>query len=773
MRRPLAFVALVAVGAIAWAQAGTGLGMPTGTALASGTAIREFTSPEGETALGPSFAGALSSPEGRAALAMTTPEYPVTPGDVYTLSFITAGGAVVSSILVDADYRVDLANLGRIEARNLRFADLRALVEKKVLAAYALSAPQLVVKSCGLFPVYVSGEVLKDSIIYPWGLSRLSELWGKGLTPYASSRDIVIRARDGSERRYDLFRAWRDNDLSQDPYLRPQAAVIFPRYDRSIVLGGEVRRPGTYQLLRGEGLRELIEYYGDGLKPSARGDYATIVRRADSDKPDGERLFFDATALDAASPELRDGDTVTIPSRNDYLPVVYFEGAIATGMEAAKQYAMDRQPFRPGDRLTRAFREIAPRISPMADLRRAFIARKGVAQTIPVDLERLLFAYDPSLDIELAAEDRIVIPFGSLDVFVTGEVTKSAWVNTAALTRLSQAVAPLLTKYSSIRDIAVLGSSGVEQRFDLFRAERYGELEQDPFLKPGDVVTVETLSRAVTIAGEVRRPGIYQLLAGEGLVDLVETYAQGFTEQANKARIGLTRVNPGTSGLGSRMVLDWARDSGTELLDRDTIAVAPLSDILPVAYFEGALGVGVEGQNPQVSNRIPYTFYPGELLSSAVKSLRKQFSAVSNLEKAYILRGAERIPVNIAKYLYEKDYSTDYNLLAGDTIVVPFRQFFVSVAGAVRLPGRYPYVPDRSWEYYINLAGGFDKDKNSRDRLEIFDVTGKRRVKTVLIEPEDTIVAASNSFVYYLEKFSPVITTLASLASILAVVLSL
>ena len=62
-----------------------------------------------------------------------------------------------------------------------------------------------------------------------------------------------------------------------------------------------------------------------------------------------------------------------------------------------------------------------------------------------------------------------------------------------------------------------------------------------------------------------------------------------------------------------------------------------------------------------------------------------------------------------------------------DTLIIPFRQYLISVAGAVMDPGRYPYIPDRTWEYYIGLAGGFVNEKNMREVVKIRDINGKNR----------------------------------------------
>ena len=77
-----------------------------------------------------------------------------------------------------------------------------------------------------------------------------------------------------------------------------------------------------------------------------------------------------------------------------------------------------------------------------------------------MNLERLLYAYDIKDDVALQTDDRVVIAFGSLDIFVTGEVLKSSWENAGVLVRLHEAVGPLLTRYSSIRNVAVCTESG-------------------------------------------------------------------------------------------------------------------------------------------------------------------------------------------------------------------------------------------------------------------------------------------------------------------------
>jgi protein involved in polysaccharide export with SLBB domain len=104
-------------------------------------------------------------------------------------------------------------------------------------------------------------------------------------------------------------------------------------------------------------------------------------------------------------------------------------------------------------------------------------------------------------------------------------------------------------------------------------------------------------------------------------------------------------------------------------------------------------------------------------------------------------------------------YRNDILIEENDTLIIPFRQYFVSVAGAVALPGRYPYIPDRSWEYYIGLAGGFDPNRNSGDKITITEISGKKMKKSDAITPETVITAESNKFLYGFNQIAPIITT--------------
>jgi protein involved in polysaccharide export with SLBB domain len=130
-----------------------------------------------------------------------------------------------------------------------------------------------------------------------------------------------------------------------------------------------------------------------------------------------------------------------------------------------------------------------------------------------------------------------------------------------------------------------------------------------------------------------------------------------------------------------------------------------------------------------------------------------------------LLRGDERVAMNLNPMLYDSGYRSEYYVKENDTLIIPFRQYFVTVAGAVAGPGRYPYIPDRTWEYYVALAGGFDPVRNAFESVVITDITGKKLSKSDEITPETIITAQTNGGMYYFNQFAPVITTTLSIIS--------
>ena len=264
-------------------------------------------------------------PADRLLLAISAKNYAVTPGDRYRLTFLLANEAVSNEILVQSDYTVNLNIFGKVNAENMSFSELKPIVEKIISEAYPRSLPSLSIESVGIFHVLIKGEVPNTSYVTAWGLSRLSGTIQDHLGPYSSIREVGIISEDGRLRKYDLFKALHMGIIGEDPYVMPGDTIIVYRKDREVEIKGEIYRPGRYQLLKNQGLRELIDIYGKGVTNLADTSRTRLDRFA------GERaqtLYFDFTGGSQPSSELKDGDVLTIPAKSSNLPIVFFEGAV-------------------------------------------------------------------------------------------------------------------------------------------------------------------------------------------------------------------------------------------------------------------------------------------------------------------------------------------------------------------------------------------------------------------------------------------------------------
>jgi protein involved in polysaccharide export with SLBB domain len=688
------------------------------------------------------------------------------------------GNPVGIQLVLDARYQLKVLNLGNVNARGKTYIQLKTEVENLVSRNYPLSGPSLTLYRVGEFTVTVTGETLLSGNRTVDGLTRVSAML-TNLTGKASIRFVQITSANETVRLYDTFIAARMGDFSRDPYIRPGDRVYIPEAGRIVQITGEVFRQGRYELLPDEGLPELVEKYGGGLTTEAVPGKMSIARLDSPSAP--TRSFINLSWVTRRDVSRVVGDLVTVPNKDGNRQAVFFEGAVITGAEvpkgaendesgnAAAVKVLPRIPYYlyPGETVGNASRNVRQIFTEVSDLTRAYILRDS--SRMPVNLERFLFRNDDFNGIPLRGGDVIVIPFRRYYT-ITGEVAQAGDRPLEALVRLSTLLTGLSAKASS-RFVTVTPAGGSPETYDLFRSRRFGDLSQDPYIRPGDSVHVPVAGRKVTVTGEIFRPGEYELLPGETLRDLIGYYADGFTLDADPDRIDLVRINTTKHISGESKLVSYKENESMILEDRDTVSVGNKIENRPIVFFIGAISTVIEGSVEQTSTDIEgttlmeYPFYEGATLGNVVRAIRNRFVVASDLANAYLIRGDQNIPCALDRFLYQHDFSNDIVLENGDTVIIPFRQYFVLVSGAVKEPGRYPYVPDRTVEYYINLAGGRDDLLNNGRGARIMNMNNQEIPDTSVIPPETMITVPTNRVTARVNQYGPVITTILSIIS--------
>jgi len=257
-------------------------------------------------------------------------------------------------------------------------------------------------------------------------------------------------------------------------------------------------------------------------------------------------------------------------------------------------------------------------------------------------------------------------------VLLKGEVLRTGYKLAWGLTRLSEIVSENLTPYSSTRKIEIVSSEGRIRTYDLYRAFRGGEKDQDPFVRPRDTIILSKYDRQISVSGEVERPGHYQLLWGEQLEKAIEYYGNGLTAAADPSRIELNQYNPNEKiQLIKYVDITEGYDSTILLENGDTIYVPSKTELLPIIYFEGA--IVPEGANPQekfVIYRQKHKMRKGETLYTALRGV--VLSPQADLPACYIKRKGDKIFIDLDDYLYNYDPAKDVVLQPLDCIVIPF-----------------------------------------------------------------------------------------------------
>lgn len=132
----------------------------------------------------------------------------------------------------------------------------------------------------------------------------------------------------------------------------------------------------------------------------------------------------------------------------------------------------------------------------------------------------------------------------SINVFIAGEAKYPGMYAVSAMTTVTQAlfVAGGISDIGSLRDIRIQRSGNQIGRFDLYDLLLKGDNSGDSQLRHGDVVFVAPLQAVVEIGGEVNRPAIYEVKAGETVQDLLRM-AGGAKPNAHIKDVVMERIN--------------------------------------------------------------------------------------------------------------------------------------------------------------------------------------------------------------------------------------
>lgn len=260
----------------------------------------------------------------------------------------------------------------------------------------------------------------------------------------------------------------------------------------------------------------------------------------------------------------------------------------------------------------------------------------------------------------------------------------------------------------SYRNIELIRNNKVYRNIDIYRFLVNGNQSDNIGLKDNDVIRIPAYTQRVTVEGQVKRPGIFEMKKGESLSDLL-SFASGFTEFAYTASVNVLQKTDKEFKVREVKSSDY---SSYKPVNGDVFRITPILN-----RFENR--IKIEGA---VFRPDTYAFYEGMKVLDLIKK------ADGLKEDAYTTRVTilrqrpdltkEAVAVNLKKAL-QGDAIENIALKKEDIVtvysVLDFKEDFkVTIDGEIKKPGEYDYYPAFTLNDLLIQAGGLTGSASKR-----------------------------------------------------------
>jgi protein involved in polysaccharide export with SLBB domain len=309
-------------------------------------------------------------------------------------------------------------------------------------------------------------------------------------------------------------------------------------------------------------------------------------------------------------------------------------------------------------------------------------------------------------------------------------------------------------KNGSYRNIELLRNNKLYKNIDIYKFLVNGNQSDNVGLKDNDVIRIPAYTQRVTVEGQVKRPGIFEMKAGETFKDLL-SFASGFTEFAYTASVNVLQK---TNKEFKVKDIKQAEYASYRPLNGDVFRVTKILN-----RFENR--IKIEGA---VFRPNTYSFYEGMRISNLIAQ------ADGLKEDAYTNRATivrlksdlttEVVNVNLSKVL-AGDSEANISLKKEDIVTVysilDFREDYkITIDGEIKKPGVYDYQENLSLNDFLVQAGGLtgsaskrvevarmiksdEVDDSNPNRVQLFNLEisagNNEQTKNFALEPFDVV----------------------------------
>jgi protein involved in polysaccharide export with SLBB domain len=255
-------------------------------------------------------------------------------------------------------------------------------------------------------------------------------------------------------------------------------------------------------------------------------------------------------------------------------------------------------------------------------------------------------------------------------------------------------------KNGSYRNIELLRNNKVYKKIDIYNFLVNGNQSDNIGLKDNDVIRIPAYSQRVTVEGQVKRPGIFEMKSGETFKDLL-SFASGFNEFAYTASVNVLQKT------NKEFKVKDIKSSEYGIYKPLSGDVFRVSKILN--RFENRIKIEGAVFRPDI-----YSFYEGMRISDLVAQAdglkEDAYTARATIVRTKADLTTEVTNVNLEQAL-SGDVESNIRLQKEDVVTVysilDFREDYkITIDGEIKKPGVYDYHENLTLNDLLVQAGG-------------------------------------------------------------------
>ena len=470
--------------------------------------------------------------------AADTTRYVAGPDDVLTITVLKHPEFSSSNITVPQNGLITLPVVGTMRATGKTLEQLDSEITRGLKVK--LRSPEVTVKleKPRPRPLYVVGDVHNPGIYEAkngWRITQALAAAG-GLNVNADLSAVIVNRDNKKLVDTSLLPLLKDPTNPGNIVLQSGDSIRF--YERKVTVSvtGAVTTPGIYAVPIGSGIVQAVGFAG-GSTPDAALTRASVRRANGQIVPVNlyKALLQGDTESNIA---LVEGDVIVVPEQKERVSVL---GAVDKPGFFPMQ---DGRDLKVADAIA-----LAGGAQKNAALTRG-VLRHSDGTTQPINLYNLLVSGVQTDNIVMRPDDIISIP-EARGITVIGEVTapgsypleegKDPHVSDAIAAAGGLKIKPEVSHISVSRSVE--GGKSVSMEVDPVGLLELSDLSQNARLQDGDIVSVTAVKRnSISISGEVKTPGTYELSDGDSVTELISR-AGGSTADAALGQVSIKRRN--------------------------------------------------------------------------------------------------------------------------------------------------------------------------------------------------------------------------------------